>query len=120
MQRILASKQTKTFSRVNPLSIPIFICALIPPILVFIFVFSFAQKVPLGDQWYHQREIAVAVKDGTLTFANLLKPFNDQRHITETLTVAILTFLTNWNIKLQAFVNIGLDCIALLVVFDIF
>jgi hypothetical protein len=120
MQRIANSIQLRIVSLVRTLNFLTLILALVPPAIICLFIFSFAQNVPTWDQWLYQRERAIAVKDGNLTFNELVKPYNGQRHLAETLTVVLLTYTTNWNTEIQAYLNLVLDAIALAVAFDIF
>src|SRR5262249_11998611 len=68
----------------------------------------------------YQREMAEAVKThGSLVYP-ILKLYNDQLRVPEQITVAVLTYLTNWDTKLQAFLNLVLDSISLILLVKVY
>ncbi|MEO0564878.1 MAG: hypothetical protein AAF125_22415, partial [Chloroflexota bacterium] len=69
-----------------------------------LYVFVYAVPFPMREQYVTSFIVASSVQDGTFGLQDLGLRFLEHRLVPSHLTTAILTPLTGWNIRIEAFV----------------
>ena len=99
----------------SPLNLFLALLALIPPILIVLFVADRGNNMPYLHQWENSVLIAVKAAAGTLTPADVVRQNFDHRLVFANLITLVLTYTTNWNLVVEmglvwlvAVANLGL------------
>ena len=79
-----------------------------------------AFNVPFMDEWDASFNVALQARRGSLTLADLLAQHNEHRVFFSNLITAILTWSTNWDIKLAMYLNIALVAASLIILVDLY
>jgi hypothetical protein len=98
----------------QPLNLLMTLLSLVPLTVLFRYMWFEGRNVPRFDQW-RGFPVVYAVDDGTLTLAHLFAPTGDQMTFFAHLQAAIFTWLTDWNLWAEMWVNLVVGIIAFLV-----
>jgi len=90
----------------RPLNLFVVLMSSIPLFFVVLYMQSYGRNVPYSDQWHFSSEIAVAAQNGTLSFEQLFRQYNDHRIVFTNVSTAISSLLTNWNTKIEMWLNL--------------
>ncbi|MEP7293600.1 MAG: hypothetical protein ABI835_17570 [Chloroflexota bacterium] len=89
-------------------------------LLLLAFIARHNHEIPYADQWSTSASLAIAVREGTLTFHDLIAQHNEHRIFFTNLTTVILTYLTDWRISLEPFFPLALASLSYLLLVLIF
>jgi hypothetical protein len=88
--------------------------ALVPIAWVVIRVARHTVQVPVHDQWPVQVPVAIRAASGTLRPGDLvLSPYPEHRYLFTHALTALNTWLFGWDLRVDAFVNVGLALVVL-------
>jgi hypothetical protein len=96
---------------VNPIKLVVTLGAVVPFTVLFRWMWFNGRNVPRFDQW-RGFPVVYATQDGTLTLADLLRPFGEQMTFFSHLQTAIFTVLTDWNLWAEMWVNLAIGVLA--------
>jgi hypothetical protein len=96
---------------VNPINLVVTLGAVVPFTVLFRWMWFNGRNVPRFDQW-RGFPVVYATQDGTLTLADLLRPFGEQMTFFSHLQTAIFTVLTDWNLWAEMWVNLAIGVLA--------
>lgn len=94
----------------KPIHFAALLFALSPLTVLFRWMWFNGRNVPRFDQW-RGYPIVFNAQDGTLTFRDFLTPTGDQITFFSHLQTAIFTWLTDWNLWAEMWVNLALAII---------
>ena len=92
----------------SPLHLFLALLALVPPVLVVLFVLDRGNVMPYWDEWENGVMIAVKTANGTLRFEDLARQNFDHRLFFSNLLTMLTTLLTHWNLRVEMLVSVGL------------
>lgn len=81
------------------------LACLLPLWLALLFIWSYGRQTPYADQWHISMEVAVKAEQGTLTFADIVAPYNGHRYLGTHTFTAITTWLSGWDIRWESYSN---------------
>lgn len=80
----------------------------------------YGRNVPINDQWLFSFPIAIAAKNGTLSLDLILHDFAGHRIFFTGTWTAIVSYLTDWNLLVEMWLNLPLAVCELIVLIAIF
>ena len=96
------------------------LASLIPPLLVINLIDTYTPRIPMIDQWSGSLRIAVAVHTHTLDLEDFIWVHGGHWHFFNDLTTTVLTLASDWNIRLETWLNpllASLNCLLLAYLF---
>ena len=79
---------------------------------------TFGVNVPYWDEWDSSAFIAIHASEGFLPIAFIFAQHNEHRIVFSKFTVAVSTWLTNWDTRFEMWVSFGLAVLTFLLLFD--
>jgi hypothetical protein len=103
----------------QPLTVlALLVCSLLTGLAV-IFVAAYATNVPVHDQWWASIDVALATSRGALTPADIFSVTYDHLFVTSNLITALNTWLFDWYLPLEMYLNLLLVLLNALVLVGI-
>ena len=93
--------------------------ALAPLVWVVVHVGRHAVQVPVHDQWQVQVPIAIRAASGTLRPDDLVAPYLEHRYLVTRGFTAINARLFGWDLRVDAWINVLLALVTLLLLVDL-
>ena len=123
IKRIL--EMIKTFSIRNErvrvfLRIVLVIISLIPMLIVFNEIRTNEINLPFMDEWDQSVKISLITAEGKLQFKDLFSQHNEHRTLANNIITVLLTYFTDWDIRIQFYISFVLVICIFLFVIDIF
>jgi hypothetical protein len=95
------------------------VLAAAPFVWVVLHVARHTVNVPVHDQWQVQVPIAIRAAAGTLRFGDLLAQYLEHRYLVTRGLTAINAWLFGWDLRLEAWINVGLALVTLVLLADL-
>lgn len=97
----------------RPITHLLLVAALVPIVTACLFVSVHGQAVPFWDEWVEPVDNAIKTAEGTLTFADLFRQYNDSRPVFTNLLTVVSVRLFDWDLKTEMFFNLFLAALTL-------
>lgn len=97
----------------------VFVVAALPILFILQQIHSNQLNVPFMDEWDQSVRIALKAASGELRFVDLFSQHNEHRTLVNNITVAVLTWISHWDIRVQFYLNFLIVIGSMVVVLDL-
>ncbi len=108
------------FPIMKPIRAITILLSLLPIFVVGSYITIQGQPVPYWDEWIEPLNNALKTADGSITFSDLTRQYNDSRPFFTNLLTVVSVWLTGWNLKTEMYFNMVIAGCTLVLLLSIY